>query len=144
MMNELFNKYDVVKGYYLDEMELDYNDAPTKLVYVSKYDESISVNIIEDIYDNLLLDVIEMNYADDVYDSYEYAEKLKEMVEEKIEQAKRKARLEAEKTRIKAEFEARKAKREARLEEATQRFLAGNKTEQVAKETKKKPFWKKR
>lgn len=140
MMNELFSKYDVVKGYYLDEMELDYLNAPSKLVYVSKYDESISVNILEDIYDILMLDV--MNLYE--YDSEELADKLTEMVEQKIEQAKRKARLEEEKTRIEAEFEARKAIREARLEEAKQRFLAENKTEQVAKETKKKPFWKKR
>ena len=142
-INRLFTQYDIVRGYYLDEIVQAYDGDITEIRYVSKYDETISVNILEDIYDKLLLDVVMMNYEED-YDIEYLAEKLTEMVETKVEQAKRKARLEAEKASIKAEFEARKAIREARLEEATQRFLAENKTEQVAKETKKKPFWKKR
>lgn len=142
-INRLFTQYDIVRGYYLDEIVQAYDGDITEIRYVSKYDETISVNILEDIYDKLLLDVVMMNYEED-YDIEYLAERLTEMVETKVEQAKRKARLEAEKASIKAEFEARKAIREARLEEATQRFLAENKTEQVAKETKKKPFWKKR
>lgn len=142
-INRLFTQYDIVRGYYLDEIVQAYDGDITEIRYVSKYDETISVNILEDIYDKLLLDVVIMNYEED-YDIEYLAERLTEMVETKVEQAKRKARLEAEKASIKAEFEARKAIREARLEEATQRFLAENKTEQVAKETKKKPFWKKR
>lgn len=142
-INRLFAQYDIVRGYYLDEIVQAYDGDITEIRYVSKYDETISVNILEDIYDKLLLDVVMMNYEED-YDIEYLAEKLTEMVETKVEQAKREARLEAERTRRKAEFEARRAEREARFEEATQRFLAGNKTEQVAKETKKKPFWKKR
>ena len=147
MMNQLFNKFNVVKGYNLDEFQVDVNYNVVKLVYVS-YDETIRVSLLEDVFDKLLLRMYEgyiEGYGCD--DSYEFTEKLTKMVYMKAEQYQSRIKEEAEqakrKARIEAEFEARKAEREARYEEATQRFLDGNKAKQVAKETKKKPFWKK-
>lgn len=83
MMNELFTQYDIVRGYYLDEIVQAYDGDITEIRYVSKYDETISVNILEDIYDKLLLDVVMMNYEED-YDIEYLAEKLTEMVETKV------------------------------------------------------------
>ena len=83
MMNELFVQYDIVRGYYLDEIVQAYDGDITEIRYVSKYDETISVNILEDIYDKLLLDVVMMNYEED-YDIDYLAEKLTEMVETKV------------------------------------------------------------
>ena len=83
MMNELFAQYDIVRGYYLDEIVQAYDGDITEIRYVSKYDETISVNILEDIYDKLLLDVVMMNYEED-YDIDYLAEKLTEMVETKV------------------------------------------------------------
>jgi hypothetical protein len=82
-MNELFVQYDIVRGYYLDEIVQAYDGDITEIRYVSKYDETISVNILEDIYDKLLLDVVMMNYEED-YDIDYLAEKLTEMVETKV------------------------------------------------------------
>ena len=87
MMNELFVQYDIVRGYYLDEIVQAYDGDITEIRYVSKYDETISVNILEDIYDKLLLDVVMMNYEED-YDIDYLAEKLTEMVETKVAELK--------------------------------------------------------
>ena len=82
-INGLFTQYDIVRGYYLDEIVQAYDGDITEIRYVSKYDETISVNILEDIYDKLLLDVVMMNYEED-YDIEYLAEKLTEMVETKV------------------------------------------------------------
>ena len=68
-INRLFTQYDIVRGYYLDEIVQAYDGDITEIRYVSKYDETISVNILEDIYDKLLLDVVMMNYEED-YDIF--------------------------------------------------------------------------
>jgi hypothetical protein len=82
-INRLFTLYDIVRGYYLDEIIQAYDGDITEIRYVSKYDESISVNIVEDIFDKLLLDVVMINYEED-YDIKYLAEKLTEMVETKV------------------------------------------------------------
>jgi hypothetical protein len=82
-INRLFTLYDIVRGYYLDEIVQAYDGDITEIRYVSKYDESISVNIVEDIFDKLLLDVVMINYEED-YDIKYLAEKLTEMVETKV------------------------------------------------------------
>lgn len=158
MMNQLFNKFNVVKGYNLDEFQVDVNYNVVKLVYVS-YDETIRVSLLEDVFDKLLLRMYEgyiEGYGCD--DSYEFTEKLTEMVYMKAEQYQSRIKEEAEQAKREAERKAlreerqrildenraeRKREREARYDEATQRFLDGNKAKQVVKETKKKPFWKK-
>ena len=90
-INRLFTQYDIVRGYYLDEIVQAYDGDITEIRYVSKYDETISVNILEDIYDKLLLDVVMMNYEED-YDIEYLAEKLTEMVETKVVELIRKLR----------------------------------------------------
>ena len=90
-INGLFTLYDIVRGYYLDEIVQAYDGEITEIRYVSKYDETISVNILEDIYDKLLLDVVMINYEED-YDIEYLAEKLTEMVERKVVELIRKLR----------------------------------------------------
>ena len=90
-INRLFTQYDIVRGYYLDEIVQAYDGDITEIRYVSKYDETISVNILEDIYDKLLLDVVMMNYEED-YDIEYLAERLTEMVETKVVELIRKLR----------------------------------------------------
>ena len=87
MMNELFVQYDIVRGYYLDEIVQAYDGDITEIRYVSKYDETISVNILGDVYDKLFLDIVMMNYEED-YDIDYLAEKLTEMVETKVAELK--------------------------------------------------------
>lgn len=57
MMNieKLFDICNTVRGYYLDKITQAYDGEITELRYVSKYDETISVNIISDGLDKMFI-----------------------------------------------------------------------------------------
>jgi hypothetical protein len=57
----LFEKYDVVEGFYLDEMYQASNGDITVLRYVSKYDETAKCNVIENALDKVHVKLLGIN-----------------------------------------------------------------------------------